>query len=276
MDTDTVEKAVTTGRRKISLLTDDAPRYWLRSVLAGMYLSIVVIVFWTLTQNLHDSPFGKVIASAFFGVGLSIIVFTNSELFTSNNMYLAASSGAHRTTWRQTAWLWTACWLGNFVGALLLSLLLLGAGVLTDLPPEHALHAGALHKAHQTATVIFFKGILANWVVCLAVWIALRVKEDITKIVAMILVVFMFLYLGFEHSIANMGTFLMSMLAGGSLSAADAAFNLVFSTAGNIVGGGLFIGLAYQYLSPGSVEEPPAIAPAAQAGSVPPQETRRA
>jgi len=254
MEADTVDKAAASGNKKIHLLTHDAPRYWLRSVLAGMYLSIVVLVYWALTHNLHDSPFGKVIASAFFGVGLSIIVFTNSELFTSNNMYLAVSSGARRTTWRQTTWLWTACWLGNFAGALLLSLMLLGAGVLGDMPADHALHMGALHKAHQTATVIFFKGLLANWVVCLAVWIALRVKEDITKIVAMILVVFIFLYLGFEHSIANMGTFLMSMLGKGTLTIGDAAFNLIFSTAGNIVGGGLFVGLAYQYLSPGEPE----------------------
>jgi nitrite transporter NirC len=251
MEADTVEQAAASGDKKIRLLAHDAPRYWLRSMLAGMYLTIVVLIYWSLTNNLHDSPFGKVIASAFFGVGLSIIVFTNSELFTSNNMYLAVSSGAHRTTWRQTAWLWTACWLGNLAGALLLSLLLLGAGVLGDLPADHALHLGALHKAHQTAAVIFFKGILANWVVCLAVWIALRVKEDIAKIAVMILVVFIFLYLGFEHSIANMGTFLMSILGGGSLTIADAAFNLIFSTAGNIVGGGLFVGLAYQYLSPG-------------------------
>jgi nitrite transporter len=272
MDTDTVEKAATSGRKKMSLLAHDAPRYWLRSVLAGMYLSIVVLVYWTLTQNLHDSPFGKVIASGFFGVGLSVIVFTNSELFTSNNMYLAVSSGARRTTWGQTAWLWTACWLGNFAGALVLALLLLGAGVFGDLPADHALHVGALHKAHQSAAVIFFKGVLANWVVCLAVWIALRVKEDITKIVVMVLVVFMFLYLGFEHSIANMGTFLMSILGGGSLTVADAVFNLLFSTAGNIVGGAVFIGLAYQYLSPGE-QEAAASKPAVAA---PAQETRNA
>ncbi len=102
MESDTVEKIADTGSRKIYMLAHDAPRYWLRSVLAGMYLTIVVLVYWMLVDNLHDSPFGKVIASAFFGVGLSIIVFTNAELFTSNNMYLAVSSNAGRTSWWQT------------------------------------------------------------------------------------------------------------------------------------------------------------------------------
>ena len=250
MEQEFVEKAAASGQAKIHMLEHDAPRYWLRSILAGMYLTIVVLVYWCLVENLHDTGMGKVIASAFFGVGLSIIVFTNAELFTSNNMYLAISAGARRTSWKQTAKLWAVCWLGNFIGALLISLLLLGAGVLNDLPAGHALNVGALHKAHQTAAVIFFKGILANWVVCLAVWIALRIKEDLGKMVAMILIVFIFLYLGFEHSIANMGTFLMSMLGNGTLTPADAAFNLLFSTAGNIVGGGLFVGLVYNYLSP--------------------------
>ncbi|MFT3733488.1 MAG: formate/nitrite transporter family protein [Rhodocyclaceae bacterium] len=255
MEAETVEKAAASGKAKMQMLEVDAPRYWLRSILAGMYLSIVVLVYWSISENLHATPFapfGKLIASAFFGVGLSIIVFTNAELFTSNNMYLAVAAAAHRVSWTQTARLWASCWLGNLIGAVLLSLLLLGAGVLGDLPPSHALFAGALHKAHQSASVIFFKGILANWVVCLAVWVALRVKEDLTRIVAMILIVFIFLYLGFEHSIANMGTFAMSLLGSGTLTLGDAGFNLLFSTAGNIVGGGLFVGCAYHYLSPGS------------------------
>ena len=247
-----VEKSATSGYKKSTLLEQDPARYILRSVLAGMYLSIVVLVFWSITNNMSDPTVGKLLGSAFFGVGLSIIIFTNSELFTSNNMYMAVSSAEGRTSWGQTAKLWTVCWLGNLVGAVLLALLLSGAGVLNDLPPEHALYSGALHKAHQTAMVIFFKGILANWVVCLAVWVSLQMKEDIAKLVALILIVFIFLYLGFEHSIANMGTFSMSLLGHGTLTLGDAAFNLLFSTAGNIVGGALFVGLPYRFLSPGT------------------------
>lgn len=248
MELETLEKAATSGYKKSALLCEQPAHYWLRSIMAGMYLSIVVLIYWSLSNNLHESPFGKVLASAFFGVGLSIIVFTNSELFTSNNMYLAISSGTGRTSWSGTARLWTVCWLGNLVGAVVLALLLLAAGALGELPADHALHAAALHKVHQSAVAIFCKGILANWVVCLAVWIALRVKEDITKIVAMILVVFMFLYLGFEHSIANMGIFAMSMLGKGTVTLSEAVFNLVFSTAGNIVGGA-GLGLIHVFLN---------------------------
>src|SRR3974390_2625875 len=141
-----VEKAADAGVGKIKLLQDDPLRYMVRSVGAGMGLTLVVFVFWVLKQNLHDISMGAVIASAFFGVGLMIIVFTNSELFTSNNMYLTVSSAEGRTRWRQAVLLWIACYFGNFAGAILLTMLLVGAGSLSQLPPDHALFDGASHK----------------------------------------------------------------------------------------------------------------------------------
>ena len=255
IDRSHVEKAADAGFGKINLLQDDPLRYMLRSVGAGMGLTLVVFVFWVLKQNLHDISMGAVIASGFFGVGLMIIVFTNTELFTSNNMYLAVSSVEGRTSWKQAALLWIFCYFGNLAGAILVALLLLGAGSLGQLPPDHALFEGALHKAQQAGSVIFFKGVLANWIVCLAVRVALRCKEEVAKILALILIVFIFVYLGFEHSIANMGTFSMAMLGGGTLTMGEAVHNLIFSTAGNIVGGVLFVALPFTYLNPREREE---------------------
>lgn len=103
--------------------------------------------------------------------------------------------------------------------------------------------------------MIFVKGILANWIVCLAVRVALRCKEEIAKILVLMLIVFIFVYLGFEHSIANMGTFLLAMLGGGALSFADALHNLIYSTAGNVVGGVLLVGLPFSYLNAREREE---------------------
>ncbi|WP_341677814.1 formate/nitrite transporter family protein [Niveibacterium sp. SC-1] len=246
-----VEKAAHSGEAKAAMLSNDPTRYLVRSVLAGMYLSIVVLVYWSLAQGLHDNSFGKVIASAFFGVGLSVIVFTQAELFTSNCMYLAVSSAERITSWRDTMRVWTICYLGNLLGALLVTGLLWGAGVLGELPVDHALFTGAAHKVHQSAQAIFFKGILANWVVCLAIWVGLNLKEEMAKLTSTILVVFIFLYLGFEHSIANMGTFAMSLAAGGQISLGEALYNLIFSTLGNIVGGAVLVGFAYRFLSPG-------------------------
>jgi nitrite transporter len=250
-----VEKAADAGVGKVSLLEEDPLRYMLRAVGAGMGLTLVVFVFWVLKQDLHDISMGAVIASGFFGVGLMIIVFTNTELFTSNNMYLTVSFSEGRTSWRQAALLWVSCYFGNLAGAILLAALLVGAGSLGQLPPDHALFEGALHKAHQAGSVIFFKGILANWIVCLAVRVALRCKEEVAKILVLILIVFIFVYLGFEHSIANMGTFSMAILGGNTLTVSDALHNLLYSTVGNVVGGVLLVGLPFTYLNPREREE---------------------
>src|SRR4029079_591767 len=138
---------------------------------------------------------------------------------------------------------------------MLVAVLLVGAGSLAQLPPDHALFTGAVHKAHQAAGVIFVKGILANWIVCLAVRTALRCKEEVAKILVLVLVVFIFVYLGFEHSVANMGTFSMAVLGGVARTRSDALHNRVYSTAGNIVGGVVFVGLPFVYLNPGEREE---------------------
>ena len=241
-------KAVGAGVSKAQLLAEHPGRYWLRSVLAGLYLSLVVMVFWSLQQGLRSNPFGKVTASAFFGVGLSIIVFTEAELFTSNCFYLAISSLARKTTWKQAARVWTVSWLGNFVGAVLLAVIFHEAGVFDAFPSDHLLFSGALHKVEQSANALFWKGVLANWIVCLAVWMALRLKEEIAKITAIILVVFTFLYLGFEHSIANMGTFCFARVGGGAVTLGAALRNLALSTLGNLVGGAAFVGWSYAVL----------------------------
>jgi nitrite transporter NirC len=255
IDRSHVEKAAEAGAGKIFLLEQDPPRYMLRSIGAGMGLTITVFIFWVLKQNLSDISLGAVIASGFFGVGLTIIVFTNTELFTSNNMYLTVSSTEGRTSWRQAVLLWICCYFGNFAGVLLVALLLLGADSLSHLPKDHALFTGALAKAQQAGNVIFIKGILANWIVCLAVRVALRCKEEVAKILVLILIVFIFVYLGFEHSIANMGTFLLAILGGGALPVADALHNLLYSTLGNVVGGVLLVGLPFTYLNPREREE---------------------
>ena len=89
----------------------------------------------------------------------------------------------------------------------------------------------------------------------MAVRVALRCKEEIAKILVLILIVFIFVYLGFEHSIANMGTFSMAILGGGALSLGEALHNLLYSTLGNVVGGVLLVGLPFTYLNPREREE---------------------
>jgi nitrite transporter NirC len=258
-----VEKAAHLGQAKITLLHDASARYLIRCVLAGMYLSIVVFVYWSLVNDLGATPYGKLLGSVFFGVGLAMIVLTNTELFTSNNLYLAISSYEGTTTWRSAVGLWGVCYIGNLIGAVIVAGLLYATGIIGDLPVDHALYVGALHKTQEAAAIIFWRGVLANWLVCLAVRLAFRCHEEIAKIVILILVVFMFLYLGGEHSIANMATFSMALMGKSSLSLGGALYNELFATLGNIVGGVLFIAIPFAFINPAAPMEAPQPAPAA-------------
>ena len=241
------EKAVRLGQGKAAELRGEPLRYLLRAVMAGIYLSLIVMVYWALLQGLRTTPFGKVIGSCFFGVGLTVIVFTRTELFTSNCFYLTVSTWAGKTTVADAFRILVASWFGNLLGALLMGGLFVGADVFAEMSSEHVLFAGALHKAHAAAGVLLWKGVLANFVVCLAIWVALQLREELARLVAIVLVVFIFLYLGFEHSIANMGTFCFAVLGGGDLSLLGVARNLALTTLGNLMGGAILVGVATAY-----------------------------
>jgi nitrite transporter NirC len=98
---------------------------------------------------------------------------------------------------------------------------------------------------------LFFRAILCNWVVCLAVWLPMHVKGDGAKISVMMLLVFAFVASGFEHSVANMVTFAIALAIPhpDTVTLLGAIHNLIPVTLGNVVGGGLFVGGLYFFLS---------------------------
>lgn len=250
MEKQAIEAAKASAQKKIKLLESRPSAYLVRSLLAGLYLSLICYLYWQLKFTMAPTGFGSFIASMFFGIGLYIIVITGSELFTSNAMYMTTSSLFRLTSWSRTTKLWSVCYVGNLLGSLLFAGLLWGAGVLDALPVEHAIFHGAEHKVEQAAGILFCKGILANWVVCLAVWVALHLKEEIAKFASIVLIIFIFLYLGFEHSIANMGTFSMVLMAqNSSVHVIGMLYNLLWVTIGNMVGGGFFVGAIYWWLN---------------------------
>lgn len=107
------------------------------------------------------------------------------------------------------------------------------------------------HKMHYPASQLFFKAILCNWIVCLAVWIPMQMKGDMAKIVTMLLFVMTFVVAGFENSVANMVLFSLALTVPHSeaISVVSAVHNLIPVTLGNIIGGSVFVGMVYMYLA---------------------------
>jgi formate/nitrite transporter len=208
-----------------------------------------------------------------FSVGLILVVIAGGELFTGNCLLLSAVMGC-RVRFRSMLRNWFFVYISNFVGAIFVVAIIFYGGLwkLGDMGVGAAALKTAVAKVDLTFGEAFFRGVGCNWLVCLAVWMAVASKDVTGKILAMYFPVMAFVASGFEHSIANMyfipmGILLKSNalvvsasgLGDGAANLTWRAFlvnNLVPVTLGNIVGGAIFVGGAYYlaYLKPVSQE----------------------
>ncbi|MDF7647973.1 formate transporter FocA [Erwiniaceae bacterium L1_54_3] len=248
------------------------------AITAGVFISIAFVFYITATTGTGAMPYGiaKLIGGICFSLGLMLVVVCGADLFTSTVLIVVAKASG-RITWLQLGRNWLYVYIGNLFGALFFVALIWFSG-------EHMVANGAWglnvlqtadHKMHHTFIEAVSLGTLANLMVCLAVWMSYSGRSLFDKMFAMILPVGMFVASGFEHSIANM--FLVPMaivirdfaspefwqMAGSSaaqfpsLSVGDFIINnLIPVTIGNIIGGGLLVGLTYWviYLRDGAPE----------------------
>ncbi|ELL86020.1 nitrite transporter NirC, partial [Salmonella enterica subsp. enterica serovar Enteritidis str. SE30663] len=114
-------------------------------------------------------------------------------------------------------------------------------------------HSVALAKTTAPATVLFFKGALCNWLVCLAIWMAIR-TEGTAKFLAIWWCLLAFIASGYEHSVANMTLFALSWFGHHSdaYTLSGIGHNLLWVTLGNTLSGVVFMGLGYWYATPKS------------------------
>ncbi|WP_197686259.1 formate transporter FocA [Actinoplanes derwentensis] len=226
-------------------------------------------VFYTTSQvgaeNLAWWGGAKVVGGIAFATGLVLVVLTGAELFTSSTLTLTARASG-RITWAQLFRNWGVVYVANFAGALTILALVYLGGVWRNANGAWGgvvLHS-ALAKVQHTYVEAFTLGILCNLMVCLAVWAAYSGRTATDKILAVTMPVALFVSTGFEHSVANMFMIPLGLLikdnagagfwSGAGLVKADFAdltwahfvlHNLVPVTLGNIVGGGIMIGIFY-------------------------------
>lgn len=240
---------VTAALNKEKILKSSLLRYLLLSVFAGFFVGLGIILIFTLGGQLGDVPARKTIMGMSFGIALSLVIMAGSELFTGNNMIMTAASLEKQVSWATTLKIWLFSYMGNLIGAMTVSALyvqtgLAKAGVLDFMQASSAL------KMNGDFTELFFRGILCNILVCLAVLISFKAKEDTAKLIMIWWCLFAFITSGYEHSIANMTLFSVALFTPHpeSVSLAGALHNLTASTLGNIVGGAFFLGFGYWFV----------------------------
>jgi nitrite transporter NirC len=222
-----------------------------RSMAAGMYVGAAIVLIMTVGGLLSkDSPaLVRILMGVCFGGALTMVIFAGSELFTGSNLVLTLGVLSHKVQLSDLAanWLWT--WIGNLAGSVLLAYLVVKSGVLTADPVRAFILKVTETKMAIAADQLFIRAMLANWMVCLGVWMSVRIKSESAKILMVWWCMFTFITCGYEHSVANMTTLMLGYLlpheAGAAISMSGYWYNLMLATAGNIVGGAVFVGMLY-------------------------------
>jgi formate/nitrite transporter len=234
-------------------------------VLAGAFIGLGTMLFVIVSA---DATLGfaatQIVGGLVFSLGLLLVVVAGAELFTGNNL-LAMAWADGQITSAEVLRNWLLVCAANFVGAAGLALLVFASG-------HTGMGAGAIGRAVVRIAAVkqelpvweaFFRGVLCNVLVCMAVWMAMAGRSVADKAVAVIFPISAFVAAGFEHSIANMYLMPLAMLVqqADGLSAGQAAVtwggmagNLTIVIAGNLLGGSVLVGLTYHviYRRPGS------------------------
>jgi formate transporter len=198
---------------------------------------------------------GRLLAGLTFSLGLILVVVAGAELFTGNNL-LAMAWAERRITTAEMLRNWVIVYAANAVGAA-------GLAVIVWLSHHGAMNGGAVAlqyvkiaaaKTSLPFAEAFFKGVLCNILVCLAVWIAMAGRSVADKVLAIAFPISAFVAAGFEHSVANMYFIPAGILLADTVPASYAgalpdwaglARNLVPVTLGNVFGGSVLVALVY-------------------------------
>lgn len=234
------------AKAKVTMLKTNPTGYFMLAMLAGAYIGIGIMLAFTVSGCLAGLPFAKIAMGMSFGVALSLVVIAGAELFTGNVMVLGNGLSRGTITTAEAVKLWVVCYLGNWLGAILLSLVFIAGAGATGAAGK-ALSEAAAAKTSMGPGVLFAKGMLCNFLVCLAVWCGFRTKDDTAKLIMVFWCLFAFFTTGFEHSIANMTVLTIGLLApvGKAITLGGYLYNLLFVTAGNILGALLFMTIPY-------------------------------
>jgi formate transporter len=229
------------------------------SILAGGFIGLGALYFVIVKS---DPTLGfaskQVLGGLVFSMGLILVIVAGAELFTGNNLLAMAWADGKISTFELLR-NWVVVCIGNFIGAA-------GLALLVYLSRHPDMNQGAIAqeyikiaeaKAALPFWTAFFKGILCNVLVCMAVWMAFAGRSVVDKAVAIVFPISAFVAAGFEHSVANMYFFPLAMLMQTFDGAGTAAHtvtwagffsNIVPVILGNIIGGSVLVGLVYHVI----------------------------
>jgi nitrite transporter NirC len=246
---ETIAATAEGARTKASYLRSNPLGYLILSALAGIYVGFGIVLIFAVGAPLlaANSPAAKLAMGASFGVALSLVIVAGSELFTGNNLVMTVGLLRRSVSPAAVAGVWLLSFVGNLLGALLLAWLVAKSGVFATAPHLTVIEKTVTAKMTLPADQLFLRGVLCNWLVCLAVWCAMRSTSEAGKLIMVFWCLFAFIGAGFEHSVANMTLLGIGLFQahGPAVTIGGFVHNLIWVTLGNLAGGALFVGGAY-------------------------------
>lgn len=245
---------------KSNLLKRSKSRYLVSAALGSLFVSLGIMLIYTIGGILHHNGVEtyKILMGASFGVALSLVLMAGGDLFTSNAMIMTMGALEKTITWVDAVKIWFASWIGNILGGVVGAVLFVQAGLAKGKSAyigEFIVNNAEI-KINTPAVELIIKGILCNILVCLAVWMCYKLKEETAKILMIFWCLFTFITAGFEHSVANMSFLAMGYLINPeTITLGGYAYNIVFVSLGNFIGGVLFLALPYYYITSGNKEK---------------------
>lgn len=241
--------------KKAHLFENSIPKYIVRSIFAGMYLTIGTAISVAAAEKAnHIHPdLGKFVYSLLFSWALIMIIYMDAELGTSNMMYLTVGVDRKILKIRRALQMLTVCIFSNLIGGVLSGALIVQTGPFLDISSRHYLAETVTAKLAKPAVQIIIEGIFANIIVNTAIISSARMKDDAGKLLAVQFIIAFFAFLGYEHVIANFSSFTMAFFSGSvpGMTVSAVLNNWFFATIGNYIGGGLVIGFTYAWLNKG-------------------------
>ncbi len=231
------------------------PKTLVLAFLAGCYIALggllALIIGGGIPGIAAENPgIQRLLMGAAFPIGLMFCAILGADLFTGNTAYFIPPLMSKKLSFASLLRNWTLVYFGNFIGALFVAYFMVSVtNILSTTPWIDSLETLAISKTTLPFNQIFLKGIGANWLVALAMWMAYSSKDTTGKILGIWFPVMAFVAIGFEHSVANMFFIPTAIFNGIDISWANFIFNnLIPATLGNIVGGSVLVGLAYWYI----------------------------
>lgn len=238
----------------------------LLGILGGAFIAFASEGSNAAIHTIESVGIAKTLAGALFSTGLMLVVITGAELFTGSTL-LVVSASEKMSSWKAMLKNWFFVYIGNFIGAMIVVLLIVLSG---QFDFSDGMLGGFTIKVAAYKTSMHFwsalsMGILCNWLVCLAIWMAFATQDITGKLLAIFFPIWLFITSGFEHSIANMYYIPAGIIAKsnpGWVAAAEkmgvtqqkldglnwGSFitnNLLPVTLGNIIGGCIFVGMIF-------------------------------